>query len=407
MMLWLGLLIPANAIKIQLNYTYDTNNFFSSPDRKDALQAVANFYEKLLTDELLEINNSTFGGSPSWTARMANPSAASGFIDIPNLVVPANTLIVYVGSWDMPASSGVGGAGVSNYPAGQSAAWINRITSRGQSGALTSPATDFGPWGGSLAFDTTPIRPWRFSTTSSANNTLPFISIALHEMGHLLGFGTSASWSAKITSGTFRGINAVQSYGANVPLYGDNAHWRDDAKCLATGYDPTNSNNVLSEAYGSFGTPHGISQIALMDPSLCSVGSVHKVMTDLDISALRDIGWQVDVPVALASSTFDSASYTYNFTWPSTTGFTYRIERNYTLSGLWTILNTQNGNGNILTFTTPSTSGQPRAFYRLNAQPMSTIVAAQKTKALVLPSSSNANPVVIDTCYYSEVLNEE
>src|SRR5688572_19088991 len=86
---------PAHAIKIELRYDYDTNGFFNQPGSKEALRKVADYFESLIHDSLLSINAATDGGG-SWTAKPRDPSTGLE-ISIPNLVVPADTIIVFVG----------------------------------------------------------------------------------------------------------------------------------------------------------------------------------------------------------------------------------------------------------------------------------------------------------------------
>jgi len=73
----------AQAITIQLDYSYDTNGFFDQPGAKEALRAATDYYEALLRDDLAAILP---GGGNSWTALTTNP-ATGGDLDIDNLVV--------------------------------------------------------------------------------------------------------------------------------------------------------------------------------------------------------------------------------------------------------------------------------------------------------------------------------
>jgi hypothetical protein len=364
----LAVMPAAQAIKIELRYDYDTAGFFTThPEAKVALRKVADYYEDLFHDSLLAINGATFGAGNTWQADFFHPGTGA-YIGIPNLVVPADTLIVFAGGRNLGGAAGQGGPGGFSQLTGFSQVWINTVVGRGQAGALTNPRTDFGPWGGSISFNTT--QAWSFSTTTPEDELVPFIGIALHEIGHLLGIGTSQSWNAKIIGGTFTGTHAVQSHGGPVPIDPGGGHWRDDGQCtFPDGYDPAEPDNVLSKAFGSFGTPHGLAQIALMDPSSCSVGPFLKVLTDLDLAGLRDIGWQLDPPLRLTSSTLKPSASPFQFSWPSTSGFTYRLQRGTNLGSDWTTLSTQNGNGLTLNFSTPAPASAPRAFYRLITLP--------------------------------------
>jgi hypothetical protein len=374
----LGFAAPAHAVKIELRYDYDTNGFFNQPGSKEALRKVADYFETLIHDPLQSINPATDGGG-SWSAIPAHPATGAD-LTIPNLVVPADTIIVFAGGRVIPGST-IGQGGFGGYSWSGTQAWGNRVEARGQAGALATPATDFGPWGGSITCDTG--ETWNFSTDFPQAGGFPFISVALHEMGHLLGIGTCASWNAKISGGFFTGPYAVQSFGSNVPLAGT-GHWQSDGVCQGPdGHDPTNSLNVLSEAFGSFNAAHGYAQIALMDPSLCNAGAFFKVFTDLDIAALRDIGWTVDPPARWITAQY-SPSSPFSFSWPSTTGFTYRVQTATNPGGTWTTLNTQAGSGLIQSHTAASPGGT-RAFFRLNTNPPA-------APAPPLPAAAMADP---------------
>ena len=64
------------AISIEIDYTYDTGNFFKTPEKRNAMEAVARFFEEVLADELLEIDASKFPGA-SWTATFTHPTTVN------------------------------------------------------------------------------------------------------------------------------------------------------------------------------------------------------------------------------------------------------------------------------------------------------------------------------------------
>jgi hypothetical protein len=92
-------LSEARAITIQFDYTYDTNNFFSAnPNAKTDLDAVAQFYNRYLSDSLDAITPTGTNGN-YWRAYCPNPSSTDNnkLLYLDNLTVAQNTLIVYVG----------------------------------------------------------------------------------------------------------------------------------------------------------------------------------------------------------------------------------------------------------------------------------------------------------------------
>ena len=152
-----------------------------------------------------------------------------------------------------------------------SGSFISAINDRGQAGVAGN--TDFAPWGGSIAFSSTAT--WYFDTDPSTTESFAgsdFYSVALHEVGHLLGIGTALSWNAQINgSHQFTGANSVSEHGGNVPLESDGGHFQEGL-----------TSHILGTA---------TSQEVALDPTLTTI--TRKVLTDLDWAALQDIGWQV------------------------------------------------------------------------------------------------------------------
>ncbi len=247
-------------VAIQFDYSRDANHFFDDQARRDVLELAGQTLGDQLNDNLLAIAP---GGSNSWSINFTNPSA-SGSTTINDLTIPADTIVVFVGAWSI-SSLAFGGPG--GYSTSGSAAWNDLVAARGQAGVFDSPETDYGPWGGSITFDSD--QNWYFGTTpeEQASGQQDFLSVAMHELGHVLGVGTADSWDRYVVGSSFTGPNAVAEYdvtASSVPLQND-AHFRED----------------LEEA----------GQEVAMDPSLL-VGT-RKLFTALDYAALKDIGWEV------------------------------------------------------------------------------------------------------------------
>ncbi len=106
-----------------------------------------------------------------------------------------------------------------------------------------------------------------------------FYSVALHEVAHILGYGTADTWFNQINgSNEFTGATSVAVFGGNVPLQPGGGHWLD----------------------GTDGSLDGIFVEAAMDPTL-RVGT-RKEFTPLDLAALADIGWEVTaIPLPMSA----------------------------------------------------------------------------------------------------------
>jgi hypothetical protein len=257
------------SLTVQLDFSLDANNFFDTSSKRSVLQAAVNAAVAPYGDHLAAINPTPLLGN-TWTATVTNP-ATGATTNFTNPTVPEDTLIIFVGARDISAL-GVGGPG--GFSSSGNSDWNSLVASRGENNVSGSSATDFGPYGGSIVFDSSPSGGWYFGTDPAGiNGKNDFYSVALHEMTHVLGFGTSAAFSARIKSGKFTGPSAALAYDGDgdVPLAGDNSHWASGTK------------------------DNGVE--AGMDPELTT--GQRKLLTPLDLAGMDDIGWDVPIDATL------------------------------------------------------------------------------------------------------------
>jgi hypothetical protein len=255
-------------VSVQFNYDYATGTFVDDPAARALLDLAALQYTPLL-DTLAEIDPASVPAPNSWSARIRQPTTGVDNFAIADLFVPADTLIIYVGARDLGGSvlgeAAPGGRSITytSNPVGN--AWRDLVDARGEIGEFDSPATDFGPWGGWISFDSD--ANWNLAAGLPAAGQADFLSVAIHELGHVFGYGSADSWFDQIDSGngTFLGGASQGVYGAPVPL-ADSGHW---------------SNALNPEP--------------ALDPSLTT--GTRKLLTSLDYAGLLDIGW--DVPLYL------------------------------------------------------------------------------------------------------------
>ena len=253
------------------------------------MQLAANTLGSALGDNLAAI---TPAGANTWQASFPSPSTGAEQT-VTNLAVPANTIIVYVGGRPLPSQGEAGDGSTGGFTANGDQNWLNTVAARGQTGALAAVPTDYGPWGGSIAFGTSSTN-WFFGTTTAGfgPTQTDFLTVAEHELGHVLGIGTSNSWAALAQPVGFVGRSAEAVNGGQpVALDPGLAHW--------------------AEGTMSDGHP------ATMDPVL--VNGTRELFTTLDFAGLEDVGWQVQSPVvqlsvAGASVAENAGSVTLNVT---------------------------------------------------------------------------------------------
>ncbi len=256
----LGRGAPAGAVAILFDFSHDVHGFFDDPQRVETLEYAGRMFERYV-DSLEEIAP---GGSNTWSANFFDPATGELTI-VDNLFVPADTIIVYAGGRSMGSGTlGRGGFGAIAALSGSSA-WRQTVRYRGQDGA---PQDNLSIWGGSVAFNTG--SSWHFDPHVAApSGTYDFLSVAIHELGHVLGIGTAQSWFNQIDDDDdFTGPQAVAIHGGPAPVQSDRYHW----------------------ANGTSSTVGGLTQTASMVPSIPR--ATRRWFTDLDHAALGDIGWE-------------------------------------------------------------------------------------------------------------------
>lgn len=371
------------ALTIEIRYELAGSQFFDQPGAKEALRAAADFYEDLISDQLGAINPAQYGGA-TWIPTYADPSTGVtvNMNAQANLVVPANTIIIYAGSMDLGAATARAGAGGVVLNPGGPVAWWNQLISRGEAGAskivggnYTLNPTDFAPWGG-VIFLNSAIANWNFSTTNASGTAGPdAVSVALHELGHILGLGTyraDCSWTTLINpaNGKFTGPLSTQSFGTNPQT--------DTVHVLPGG--------TKSGGYGSFGVAHGSLLSPLMSGSLPASNSF-QVPTDLEVSMLRDMGWELAIAERSPSVSEGGAIHV---SVPTTTGFNYEVRRSANLSSWGSPVTVLQGNG--LAKSWVDSTASTKAFYRVTRVPVGVAAGAP-----VLPAAmSNAEGLAPD-----------
>jgi hypothetical protein len=261
------------SVTIQIDYSHDVNHFFlGHPDRQAALEFAANAIGSQLNDNLAAITpDATPGVGNHWTVDPLDPSNINQTFQVTDLNVPANTIIIFAGGTTTLPSGDTGWGAPGGAWTSSSSAFADTITARGKA------PTDFAPWGGTIAFQTT-FPPgtflsgggWDFGldpTRTLAPHTMDFVSAAEHEIGHVLGVGTAPSWQNKLSNGFFTGQAAMDEFGNGTPMAiptdASGKHWQVGVTDNGAPVTMAEQQEVLSR------------------------------FTALDFAALKDLGWQV------------------------------------------------------------------------------------------------------------------
>lgn len=198
---------------IQIDYRFDKRGFFSDPARRATLEGAARTWGRLLADAFPDVPAGTyvFAKDPE------DPyGAGTGFVYEPSI----DDVVVFVGSAALDGSE----MALSGPSAG-----FSGVTDVPLRGALTKryEGVPFQPWTGWISFDTATdfaFEPTPDTPRAPVAGKVDFLSVALHELGHVLGFGTADAFKANVSGGVFTGAKAGALHGGPVPLSSDRRH---------------------------------------------------------------------------------------------------------------------------------------------------------------------------------------
>ena len=241
---------PAHVFSIKFDYRFDTLGFFKAPERKAALEAAAAQWSSIIGNDFLPVPAGT-------QLHLNNPENRDQDVSVDGVEEDIDDVLIFVGTSE--AIPGYGRGGPSTVAESSDDTLTKEFANR-QNGKF------FQPWAGSISFKGSV--DYFFDPTPETGDDVPaneydFISLATHEIGHVLGFAASPAFSNLESGTTFIGKSAVAAYGAPVPLMPDLGHLLDG----------TQSDGVE----------------CLMTPKL--INGIRQKPTTLDIAALRDIGY--------------------------------------------------------------------------------------------------------------------
>ena len=230
---------------IEFDYRFDTDGFFTSEVRA-VLEAAAQVWEDLILDEF-----PNFEAGQTLTVE----NLQTGQFETITIDQEIDDLLIFVGARNLAPAVGFGGP--LNGAIGDENVLRVSDDFRGQ-----GPATNFEPYIGTVTFD--PSANFSFDINGPVAGQLDFFSVALHEIGHVLGFSTAPIFLSLVTDGFFSGPNALAANdGTAVPL------------------DPTLH---VQEGF--------MNNTVLLDPQLALGTRV--LPSSIDLALLADIGFEIN-----------------------------------------------------------------------------------------------------------------
>lgn len=258
------------SIAFRFDYSLDQSGFFNNPEHRAALEQAGFAITNQLNDTLAAIAP---GGSNSWTVSVTDP--VSGQVKtIANPTIATDEILVYATAGNLPGKE-LAATGATSYSAKGSTTFVNTVTHRGQSTTITESS----PWGGIVSFDT--ATSWYFFTGTRDANEYDFTTVAEHELMHILGFGSgNPEFNQFVSGGFYRGPNAMKT--ASGPI--------------AVVADPDHGSQPDHWAPGTRSYGHEPIMLGDLPPGTA------RTVTALDLAALADLGWEVDlIPGSISS----------------------------------------------------------------------------------------------------------
>lgn len=245
--------LPPVKLVIKIDYRFDTKEFFASPERRAALEGAARIWGRLVQDDFPKVPK----GTHVKVRDPEHPGEPAQSFDIDDDI---EDLVVFVGSSALAGSTTASSQATAGLAAIEDDALRTALEKRFY-------GTPFQPWTGWISFDEG--EPWFFDPDPDVAKSIPagkldFVSVALHEMCHVLGFGTADAFKTLAATGAFDGVKArAVGGGKGLALTSDRTHFASTV--LVSGKRP------------------------LMDVS--DAAGTRYLPTSVDIAVLEDLGF--------------------------------------------------------------------------------------------------------------------
>ena len=254
---------------IKFDYRFDENNFFT-PERKEILELAGDIWSFYIQDEFSSIEAGE-------TLKFSIDSIEREV----TLDEPIDDLIIFVSSVELNSDA---------YTLGEGSFYANFVIGSDRQERIQGD--DFEPWLGTIEFNMAAADNLYFDATPETDDDIPsnkldFLTLSLHEIAHVLGIGTSDSFSNQVENGKFTGSQSVNLNGGQpVPLDNDLHHIEDN-----------------------FTVDHDAD--TLLDKSL-TFGE-RNLPSDLDLAMLADIGYEISAYDKIAVHRFYQYEQGFHF----------------------------------------------------------------------------------------------
>lgn len=237
--------------EIKFDYRFDEAGFFT-PERKAILEEAGDIWSSYIQDD--------FAAIPAQeTLKFPINNIEREVI----LTEPIDDLLIFVSSVQLDENS--------NQPTlGEGAFYATFEIDSDRETRITR--NDFEPWLGTIEFNTNFADNLFFDSTPDTDDDIPankqdFLSLSLHEIGHILGIGIAPAFNDLVEGDQFTGAESVGlNNNRGIPLDSDLAHIREK---FSLDFD----HDALLDKSFTFGE--------------------RNLPTDLDLAILADIGYEI------------------------------------------------------------------------------------------------------------------
>lgn len=235
---------------IKFDYRFDESGFFT-PEKKEILELAGDIWSSYIQDEFSPI-------AAGETVRFSLNSVEQQV----TLDEPIDDLMIFVSYADLSPNENFLAKGTFH---------ANFIIGSDRQERIQGD--DFQPWLGTIEFNQAATDKFYFDDTLETDDDIPFdqqdfLSLSLHEIGHILGIGISNSFLNQVENGEFTGTTTVDlNGGQGVPLDDNHSHIED-------GFSLDSDSDDLLDQVFTFGE--------------------RILPTDLNLAILDDIGYDIN-----------------------------------------------------------------------------------------------------------------